>query len=121
VTSRAGRISYVQIPATDVEASADFYQSVFGWSIRRRDDGHLAFDDTSGQVSGEWVTGRPPAATPGLLVYIRVHEVDQALATIVQHGGRVVTPTTPQKEGEAIATFSDPAGNVMGIFHEPTG
>jgi hypothetical protein len=24
----------------------------------------------------------------------------------------------PQGEGEAIATFRDPAGNVLGIFHE---
>jgi predicted enzyme related to lactoylglutathione lyase len=33
-------------------------------------------------------------------------------------GGEVASPATPQQEGEAIATFRDPAGNVLGIFHE---
>jgi hypothetical protein len=29
-----------------------------------------------------------------------------------------VSPLQPQKEGEAIATFRDPAGNVLGVFHQ---
>ena len=34
--------------------------------------GATAFDDTTGEVSGAWVLGRPPAAQPGLLFYIMV-------------------------------------------------
>jgi predicted enzyme related to lactoylglutathione lyase len=49
-----GKICYLEIPANTVEASADFYSSIFGWKVRRRGDGELAFDDPGG-VSGTWV------------------------------------------------------------------
>jgi hypothetical protein len=54
-----GKICYIEIPATDIERSADFYKRVFGWNIRQRGDGSTSFDDTTGEVSGTWVLGRP--------------------------------------------------------------
>jgi uncharacterized protein len=119
-TTAPGKIAYVQIPATDVDRSAEFYEAVFGWNIRRRGDGELAFDDSVGEVSGTWVTNRPPSSEPGLLLYIMVEGVERALGKIVDPGGDVVTPLTGQGEGEAFATFRDPAGNVMGVFEQPS-
>jgi uncharacterized protein len=113
-----GQISYVQIPAADVGRSADFYETVFGWNIRRREGGQIAFDDAAGEVSGTWLTERPPSSQPGLLIYINVADVQRALQKVVEAGGEIVTPLTPQGEGEAFATFRDPAGNVLGVFHE---
>ena len=75
-----GEVRYLQVPAEDPERSAAFYAAVFGWEIRRRGDGAIAFDDGSGHVSGMWVTGHPPAAEPGLIVWIRVDKVEDALA-----------------------------------------
>ena len=116
-----GKISYLEIPATDVEASAGFYQRIFGWTIRARGDGQTAFDDTTGQVSGAWVVGRPAAREPGVLTYVRVDDVEAALEKIVDAGGEIDTPVTAQGAGEAFATFRDPAGNVFGVFQEPAG
>ncbi len=116
-----GEVRYLQVPAEDPERSAAFYAAVFGWEIRRRGDGAIAFDDGSGHVSGMWVTGHPPAAEPGLIVWIRVDKVEDALAAVEAHGGEIVMPLTPQKPVEAIATFRDPAGNVLGVFHEGRG
>jgi uncharacterized protein len=116
-----GEVRYMQIPAEDPERSAAFYAAVFGWEIRRRGDGAIAFDDGSGHVSGMWVTGHPPAAEPGLIVWIRVDKVEDALAAVEAQGGEIVMPLTPQKPVEAIATFRDPAGNVLGVFHEGGG
>jgi predicted enzyme related to lactoylglutathione lyase len=59
-----GKICYIEMPATDIAWSAEFYKQVFGWTIRKRGDGGTAFDDTTGEVSGTWVLGRPPAASP---------------------------------------------------------
>ena len=118
-TLAPGKVCYIQIPAVDIDRSAEFYEAVFGWNIRRRDDGEVAFDDTVGEVSGAWVTGRPPSAEPGVLLYIMVESVAQTLAKIAAAGGETVTPLTPQGEGEAFATFRDPAGNVLGIGQQP--
>jgi len=37
-----------------------FLSSSCRWQSRRRDNGTVAFDDGVGEVSGTWVTGRPP-------------------------------------------------------------
>ena len=47
-----GKICYIEIPATDIARSAEFYGKVFGWHIRQRADGSAAFDDGAGEVSG---------------------------------------------------------------------
>ena len=41
-----GKICYLEIPANREEDSATFYSSIFGWKVRERGDGNLAFDDT---------------------------------------------------------------------------
>jgi hypothetical protein len=118
-TLAPGKICYLQIPAVDVERSVGFYETVFGWTIRRSNDGEVKFDDTVGEVSGTWVTGWPASSEPGLVVYVLVESVERTLNTIREAGGEVVTPLTPQGEGEAFATFRDPAGNVLGIGQQP--
>jgi predicted enzyme related to lactoylglutathione lyase len=117
-TSRNGKICYVELPAVDVERSAAFYSDVFGWRIRQRGDGSTAFDDTTGQVSGAWVTGRPPAGDPGLLVYVMVDSVAETVDTVVAHGGEIVQPPGADAP-EITARFRDPAGNVIGLYQEP--
>ena len=113
-----GKICYIEMPATDVARSADFYQRVFGWQIRKRGDGATAFDDGVGEVSGAWVAGRPPAATPGLMVYIMVNDAAATVEAVKKHGGEIVQPMGVDAP-EITARFKDPAGNVIGIYQEP--
>jgi predicted enzyme related to lactoylglutathione lyase len=56
-----------------------------------------------------------------VLVWVMVDSVERALERIEDAGGEVISPMTPQEEGEAVATFRDPSGNVLGIFHENQG
>ena len=113
-----GKVCYIQIPAVDVQRSAEFYASVFGWRLRQRGDGHTAFDDTTGEVSGTWVTGRPPSAEPGLLIYIMVDSVAATVDAVVAHGGELVQPIGGDAP-EITARFRDPGGNVVGLYQEP--
>jgi uncharacterized protein len=113
-----GKVCYIEIPATDVARSAAFYREVFGWRIRQRGDGSTAFDDTTGEVSGAWVGGRPPAADPGLLVYVMVDSVAAAVDAVVANGGDIVQPIGADAP-EITARFRDPAGNVIGLYQEP--
>jgi predicted enzyme related to lactoylglutathione lyase len=113
-----GKICYIQIPAGDVARSAEFYREVFGWNIRTNNQGHIAFDDATGEVSGSWVTGRPPSATPGLLIYVMVDSVAAALDAAVAAGGEVVQPIGGDAP-EITARVLDPGGNVIGLYQEP--
>jgi predicted enzyme related to lactoylglutathione lyase len=91
---------------------------VFGWRTRQRGNGHTAFDDTTGEVSGTWVLGRSPATEPGLLVYIMVDSVAATLDVIVANGGEIVQPIGADAP-EITARFRDPSGNVIGLYQEP--
>ena len=113
-----GKICYIEIPASDIARSSDFYSRVFGWQLRHRGDGRIAFDDTTGQVSGTWVLGRPPASEPGLLVYVMVDSVATILDVIVAQGGTIVQPIGADAP-EITARFRDPAGNVIGLYQQP--
>jgi predicted enzyme related to lactoylglutathione lyase len=113
-----GKICYLEIPANDIPELAGFYEKVFGWNIRRRGDGSIAFDDGVGEVSGTWIIGRPPLSEPGILIYIMVDSVADSLETIVAHGGQVVQPIGVAAP-EITARFRDPGGNVIGLYQEP--
>jgi predicted enzyme related to lactoylglutathione lyase len=118
-TRAHGKICYVEIPAVDVTRSAAFYRDVFGWGTRKRGDGHLAFDDTTGEVSGSWITGRSPLSEPGVLLYIMVDDAAAAVEAVVAHGGELVQPIGADAP-EITARFRDPAGNVVGLYQEPS-
>jgi predicted enzyme related to lactoylglutathione lyase/uncharacterized glyoxalase superfamily protein PhnB len=114
------RFCYLQVPALDVHESARFYEAVFGWNIRGRDTTNPRFDTPPGNISGAWVTGRPPAREPGLLPYIWVDSIEETLARVVSNGGAVVDASHPDNPGSTsrIATFYDPAGNLIGLYTE---
>ena len=117
-TLRNGKICYIEIPATDVAGSAAFYQAAFGWKTRQRGNGALAFDDSVGEVSGTWVTGRPPMSAVGLLIYIMVDSVADTIVEVVAAGGEITQPIGADAP-EITARFRDPAGNIMGLYQNP--
>src|SRR5262245_12796136 len=118
MSSTNGKICYIEMPAVDVARSAEFYRSVFGWNVRKRGNGSTAFDDTTGQVSGSWIAGRPPSTTPGLLIYVMVDSVAATVDKIVAAGGEIVQPIGADAP-EITARFRDPGGNVLGLYQQP--
>ncbi len=114
---RTGKICYIEIPAIDITQSTQFYQRAFGWHVRQRNDGSTAFDDSTGEVSGTWVLGRPPSNDPGLLVFIMVASAATTIEAIIAAGGEIVQPVNPD-EREVYALFRDPAGNILGIYQQ---
>jgi predicted enzyme related to lactoylglutathione lyase len=114
-----GKICYLEIPAVTGEASAEFYSSIFGWKVRRRGDGEMAFDDPGG-VSGTWVKESDRTTDERTRTYIMVDVIADTLKQIQAAGGRVLTPRTEIGEGMgAFAAFADPVGNEFGLYEEP--
>ena len=114
-----GKICYIEIPAFDVAKSARFYTGVFRWKTRLRGDGATAFDDATGYVSGAFVRLRRPSRRPGALVYINVDDVAKSVKAVEEHGGKIVQPIGVDAP-EITARFADPAGNVFGLYQQPT-
>lgn len=117
---RHGKICYVEIPAKTGEASAEFYSNIFGWKVRTRGDGALAFDDAGGYVSGTWVAEKDRTQDEQTRIYVMVDSINDTLAQIEAAGGRVLTPRTEiGSGGGAFAAFADPAGTEFGLYEEP--
>src|SRR5262249_37414483 len=102
------------IPAGDPRRTAAFYQAAFGWNVRaERDD--PSFEDGTGHVIGHFVADLSVAGEAGVRPYIFVERVDDTLEQVAAHGGEVLTG--PYPEGDLwVATFRDPAGNVLGVW-----
>jgi uncharacterized protein len=114
-----GAITYLHIPAADVRQAAAFYHEVFGWHINNPDSDRPSFDTPNGRLSGAWVTDHLTATDSGLLPYIYVADVEDTVARIVAQGGEIVT--SPFAEGLlTVATFRDPAGNLIGLWCDTT-
>ena len=117
---RRPRFCYLEIPSIDPHQSATFYENVFGWSIRHRGTARPSFDDATGNVSGAWVTGHEIARQPTLFPYIWVDNINITLAKVTTQGGKIVDPPHSDSPGSTstIATFRDPAGNLLGLYQE---
>ena len=70
-------------------------------------------------MSGAWVLGRPPASEPGLLFYIMIDNVSDAIKAVIARGGEIVQPIGVDAP-EITARFRDPAGNIIGLYQEPS-
>ena len=98
-----------------MNTSAAFYKDVFGWQIRGGSNSHLSFTDATDNVIGAFVTGRKISVDPGNIFYIYVHGIDATVAKMIASGSKVVRE--PYAEGDVwVATLTDPAGNVIGIW-----
>lgn len=112
-----GKICYIELPSRDINESASFYNKVFGWQIRTRGDGSVAFDDGVNEVSGTWRTDRKPATELGLLVHIMVDDIEATISTVIDNGGKIVQQVGMEAP-EITARFSDPTGNILGLFRQ---
>ena len=105
-----GQVVYLQLPAVDIAASADFYEAVFGWSVDR-DTGRF---DAPG-IIGEWTTDRASAGDTGPVVWILADQLFPVLERIEANGGRV--RGRPELDGgeRYLVGCDDPAGNQIGV------
>jgi predicted enzyme related to lactoylglutathione lyase len=113
---RAASVSYLRIPAPDPQVAAAFYAAVFGWEVRTdRDD--PGFSDGSGHVIGHFSRDHEVAGPAGIRPYVYVDDVAATIERVEAHGGALVD--APYAEGDlTVATFRDPAGNVVGIWQQ---
>jgi predicted enzyme related to lactoylglutathione lyase len=112
---RDAGVSYLRIPTDDPRRAAEFYAAVFGWRVDA-DRREPSFEDGTGHVIGHFVAAAADVAgAAGIRPYVYVDSVDAVLERVAWHGGAGVE--APYAEGNLwVATFRDPAGNVVGVW-----
>ena len=117
-----GAIRWIDIPSTDVEASAKFYEQAFGWKITRSDEWptYPMFMDSDDKVGGGFTTDIKPSEEPGIVVFISVDSIEDALRDVEAAGGATVhKKTLIHEEVGWWAWFRDPSGNVVALWERP--
>ena len=120
-----GRVVHFEIPFDDAERARGFYKEVFGWQVVEMPE--LSYTIVSTGPSGEqgptepgYIGGgmlsRSQAATDRPVVVIDVDSIDAALERIGSTGGSTVVGKTPVGGMGFAAYFTDPEGNVMGLW-----
>jgi uncharacterized protein len=105
-----GQVCYLQIPSSDVQRSAAFYQAVFGWDVQSH-----APDFESPGLIGQWTADRTPGRDTGPLIWIYVDDIAEAIRLAQAHGGEVFSPPQPDGPVRTLATIGDPSGNLIGL------
>ena len=111
-----GQVCYLQVPTTDLAASARFYAAVLGWQTDPDEAGFAAPG-----IIGQVVTDRGPAPDAGLLAWVAVDDVESALRAVEEHGGRVLDPPSPDGTTRVLTTVADPSENPVGLVSHAGG
>jgi predicted enzyme related to lactoylglutathione lyase len=113
--ARPGGLSYLEIPATDLQRSAAFYEKVLGWKVEWRKADDPRFGDQTGHLIGRWVSKKAVFDGPAIVPYFYIERIDDVVGRVTANGGELVKG--PYPEGDLwIATARDPAGNLIGLW-----
>ena len=123
------RVVQVIVAVADLERSLAFYEQAFDWTRNDRidfpnyvellppDGGSLGLYEREGYAE---TVGAEPAVvsnehvSPAYL-YVRLEDVEAAVARIEAAGGRPLSPLRSRSWGERAAWFADPDGNVIAV------
>lgn len=107
---------HVEIPSANLQRAAKFYHEVFGWNMNYVAEADYMLFETGGAINGAFYHSPQHAGRQGVVVYVEITNIEETLALIEQNGGATVVNKTPVEEMGSFALFSDPDGNVLGIW-----
>jgi predicted enzyme related to lactoylglutathione lyase len=114
-TKTAAPVVHFEIGCRNSEATAEFYRSVFSWSINAMGPANMIA--AADQGIGGHITSLGHEPHNYVTVYIRVPRIEDYLEQIEAHGGKRVVGPVPIPTGR-FAWFNDPEGNLLGLFDD---
>lgn len=121
----ANTFDWIELNAVDMELLSKFHKNVFGWEMKdvEKVQGyevrifHTGGNPRMENISRFGIWEKPKTFSGGVLVNIRVDNIEHTLATIVKNGGRVAEEKNFIGPGYR-AVFSDPEGNHFALFED---
>jgi uncharacterized protein len=105
-------IDYIELPATEIEATKHFYSTLFGWRFSDHGPEYVTFFD--GRNRGGFTAGAS-VSPRGVLLVLYSRELERVKEKIVDAGGRIVKDTFAFPGGRRFH-FTDPNGNEMAVW-----
>jgi predicted enzyme related to lactoylglutathione lyase len=111
----ANEIIHFEILGKDGKALQGFYSDLFGWNVDTNFPGGYGMVDAgqTGIVVG--VGGTRDGSAGHVTGYVRVADIDEALAKATSLGGSVVMPKNSPDGQAQLALIADPEGHIIGL------
>ncbi len=114
------RVVHFEVPIDEPERAGAFYRAVFGWQVEQW--GPIDYwTMTTGEAPGPGAEGAltlRKEAPEGVVVYVGVDDIDQAIATVESAGGTVLGEKAPIPEVGWSVHVRDTEGNLIGLYQE---
>lgn len=113
----ADKINYVELPATDIEASKAFFQQLFSWKFVDYGPDYTAFSDQG--IDGGFFKSELQAKqqTGSALIVFYSDNLQQLQQRVELAGGSILKPVYSFPGGRRFH-FSDPSGNEFAAWSE---
>lgn len=113
----AGRFSWNELMAPNVEGAASFYTKLFGWDTESMPGGmpYTLFKQNGKEVAGLMQT-KQPGSPAQWIPYVTVKSADEMAARLAELGGKVCAGPMDIPTVGRIAVAQDPQGATFGIF-----
>ncbi len=111
------KISYVEFPAKDLEATKTFFTAIFGWSFVDYGSEYIAFEN-EGIDGGFFKSDLSVSTTNGsALIVFYSKELEKTQEKIENSGGSIIKPVFTFPGGRRFH-FSDPNGNEYAVWSD---
>jgi uncharacterized protein len=106
------RLDYVELPGSDIEATRQFYERAFGWTMTQFAPTYSATTTGDTDIG---IQSSPPDRPAAPLPVIQVKDLEAALASVEAAGGKVVKPIQAFPGGRRFH-FTDPSNNELAVW-----
>jgi len=114
----SNRVVHFEIPCNEPEKTIEFFKNVFGWTFQKFGDEDywmaITGDEKEPGINGGIMKKRDP--NQPVVNSIGVDNIDEHIKKIESAGGKIVVPKMPIPSVGWLAYFTDPDGNIHGIY-----
>ena len=122
------KVTHFEIPYSDTKKAKAFYEKIFDWKVDVDEEmeGYgmiMTMESTKdgmptemGGINGGFYKRTGKSDTPSVVV--ETDSIDDTLVAIEKAGGKIVTPRHAIGEWGFMADFTDPEGNLVGLWEK---
>ena len=109
-------IVHIEFSTKDREESGKFYSELFGWKVQQIPEMDYAMFETPEGVGGGLNPAKEDFPAGTVMVYIGTDDIEDTLAKAETLGAKTVVPKTEIPTQGWFGMFTDPTGNMIGLY-----
>ena len=110
-------ISHVEVPATDLNRTSDFFKKVLDWDFKPFGNGYLLYNNHQGIMAGLRKVDKVSKGNTTVF-HVTVDKLDQVIEKAKNSGGHIKVGKTTIPAMGWYAVISDPDGNSIGLYQK---